>query len=230
MIDYIIIQFWRCGPRSRLTTSLSNWRLPRPTTHRCSLNGIHLLTFPLLRKIKSKQIFFLPKKGKDSKQGQNNKETRTCFAFQKTGKCSKAGCQYLHSSEASSQPEAKRATQSPGAATQSSGAATQTPTQQSPGQCSRCGEQHPRKTCKFTGKCSWCQKEGHKEAVCKQRVAGKPKLMMSVVGGEDGVEARANLFTVEDTAAQANTCLSLKVSPSSPPKKPRQHGGREILG
>ena len=40
--------------------------------------------------------------------------------------------------------------------------------------------------------------------------------MMSVVGGEDGVEARANLFTVEDTAAQANTCLSLKVSPSSP--------------
>ena len=40
---------------------------------------------------------------------------------------------------------------------------------------------------------------------------------MSLVGGKDVIEARANLFTVEDTAAQANTCLSLMVSPSSPP-------------
>ena len=40
------------------------------------------------------------------------------------------------------------------------------------------------KTCRFTGKCSWCQKEGHKEAVCKQGVASKPKLMTSVVGGK----------------------------------------------
>ena len=57
---------------------------------------------------------FSAKKGKDNKQGQNNKETRTCFAFQKTGKCSKAGCQYLHSAEVPSQTKARRATQSLG--------------------------------------------------------------------------------------------------------------------
>ena len=160
----------------------------------------------------------LAKANDASLQSKRHSPSHVCFSSQeqKPGKCSKARCQYSHSSEASSQTEAKRATQSPGATSQSSGAATETPPKQYPDQCFKCGEQHPRKICKFSGKSSWCQKQGHKEAACKQRVVCKPKLMMSVVGGEDGVEARAKLFTVEDTAAQADSCLSLKASHLSP--------------
>ena len=60
--------------------------------------------------------------------------------------------------------------------------------------------------------------KGTTQGSCMQaEVAGKPKLLMFVAMEEDGVEPRSNLFSVEDTAAQANTCLSLKVSPSSSP-------------
>ena len=125
----------------------------------------------------------------------NSKETRTCHEFTRTGACKKSGCPYLHSIS-STKPEQKN----------SQASSSQTSVQQQP-KCTKCGEGHLKKDCKYSGKCTWCGKDNHKESCCHLKRNGKPKVLFSNVVNEhdDGFEIHANCLIVED-----NTIMNLQ--------------------
>ena len=103
---------------------------------------------------------------------------RICFDFSKTGTCARVNCKFAH--------EKKGSQATPPAAVQASKG-------NPPRVCKKCGsEAHEAKDCKFAGKCSWCGRLGHKEAVCNQKKTGKPKALLLDV---DGVAVQACLFT-----------------------------------
>ena len=88
-----------------------------------------------------------------------DKKQKICFDFQKTGKCSKEGCKFAHSQAGGAPGAPTLPTTSPAVSgrsqdTKTSGA-PQNVAGAPPKTCTRCGEGHNRKDCKFLGKCSW---------------------------------------------------------------------------
>ena len=92
-------------------------------------------------------------------------QQKICFAFQKGG-CTRAECPFLHEKE----QKPKQSQKSP-----DKGSKT--------GPCDKCGGNHPRTECKFSGDCGFCHAKGHKEAVCRKKAAGKVKAQVAT--GQD---------------------------------------------
>ena len=107
------------------------------------------------------------------KKGNERSKEKTCFEFARGGSCSKPKCPYLHSSASNiSQPPTQRSIEQKGSADAKKPLRPQK-------LCEKCGaENHATKECKFTGKCGWCAKDGHKEIVCRTRNAGRPKALI----------------------------------------------------
>jgi hypothetical protein len=122
-----------------------------------------------------------------NKSKQSQKETRTCYGYAKNGSCNRPACPFIHKNDGDkSEVKSFKSGSSPTVFSR--------PTQPStPQKCDKCGENHPRKACKYTGKCSWCGKDGHKEELCHRKKTGGPKVLLSDVV-DDGAVVRAHLF------------------------------------
>ena len=67
--------------------------------------------------------------------------------------------------------------------------------QAAPQKCSKCGGDHQRDDCSFTGACAHCGKDGHKVTVCriklaKQKEPSKNKKQVHLAVGEDAEDGR----------------------------------------
>ena len=113
------------------------------------------------------------------------------------GSCRKPSCPFLHIAAPNSQPEHKQSQNSTPISSQ-----PPNPSPQANKPCNKCGGEHSRKMCNFNGKCTWCGRDGHKEEVCHQKKAGKPKILFSISSQDyyDGVEIKANLLLCENAA------------------------------
>ncbi len=120
------------------------------------------------------------------------KKKRTCFEFVKKGSCSKGeACSFSHSA-----PEKKENAQ-------------QQKQNRPPKTCDKCGDNHSRDSCQWKGKCNWCRRDGHKEAVCNSKKAGKAQVLLAA---EDGAPVRAFMLKVEDAHTLAVSAPDGKVS------------------
>jgi hypothetical protein len=113
----------------------------------------------------------------------NNSKGKTCHEFARSASCSRPNCPYIHQA---AKPEEKVSEKS-------------NPSRQPPRVCDKCGDEaHIAKDCKYSGKCGWCSKEGHKENMCRSKKIGKPQVFYSHVNG-DGAEIKANLIIIDDS-------------------------------
>ena len=154
-------------------------------------------------------------KEKDSKE---KYKQITCRDFAKTGCCERAGCHFLH--KIVNPPESKQENKKQDAGE---------PPKKTPSVCHKCGsDRHRRADCKYTGKCSWCSKDGHNEKVCHSKKIGKPQVLMAanqpdgsrVVGfflnvqpPKEEINSQANVVIVEPEAQCLTLCQNEPKAP-----------------
>jgi hypothetical protein len=124
------------------------------------------------------------------------KKKEVCRSFSRFGVCKKEGCAFLHANEKKQEEKQDKPER-------------QAERKRPPLTCYRCGESHNTKECKFTGKCNWCKRSGHKESVCNQKKAGKPQVMAAAADADDGQPIRANIVLVEDGMPFPVRCITL---------------------
>ena len=135
---------------------------------------------------------------RQEKKWDKGKKQGPCHAFAK-GACPRDPCRFSHSTLT---PEQKNAM-------------PQTKNAHPKQKCFRCGEEHPTKDCKYNGKCGHCGRNGHMEAVCKMKRAGRPRALLSSV---DGHQVYANMFKV--SMPMANKIVGDSTSLPPPPSPP----------
>ena len=124
------------------------------------------------------------------------KKKGLCFAFVKTGVCDRNDCKFEHTKpSAGGEQRGNQPARGQSSRPQASVPANNQPLPINKQVCSQCGGVHARKECRWTGKCNHCGKSGHKELVCHQKKAGKPRALNAEVA-ENGVQA--NLVRVKN--------------------------------
>jgi hypothetical protein len=141
---------------------------------------------------------------------------RACFQFLKKGSCSRGdSCSFSHDRKEERAPPAGGVARSASKKGQHARAASRgggerkrdkstkskgrkANTSQSSGPsavdlCKKCGSaKHPGSECTFSGTCNYCSKEGHKEVVCRKKIADTgASAKAAVTIQDDGVEIRA---------------------------------------
>ena len=105
-----------------------------------------------------------------------------CHAFQR-GSCTRDACPFLHEKEVKTKP-ADKTRKKPGGKpagavpkTQKGGGKTKSKSNtKKKKECYKCGsEAHLAPDCSFEGKCDYCGKAGHKQAVCKKKASEAPR-------------------------------------------------------
>lgn len=121
-----------------------------------------------------------------------------CYEYEKNGECSKKGCKFSHEKPSQPAPSAPKAD------------VKEEPKKSGPGRvCFKCGEaDHMANKCKFNGTCSHCKRQGHTDAMCREKKSGKPQVLMTDV--KDGGEVQMKLFCVGD-ALPETLALSMSV-------------------
>ena len=178
-----------------------------------------------------------------SKAGKSQSKPKgVCFEFLKKGVCSRTACNFRHekqeqkSDRHSHQQSKKGGAKQPQPQQQGGGKpAAQQPTKDDG--CTKCGGNHPTKECKFEGKCNYCGRQNHKEAMCRDKKAGKPRPVAMSARVNEGEPVRANLARVRtkrgrvsvhltaytDSDADDESDFASVGSPPSPRPAPKHH-------
>ena len=83
-----------------------------------------------------------------------------------------------------------------------------------PSRCNKCDSaEHLSKDCKFTGKCSVCERVGHKEKCCYRK---KPNANLAET---DGYDVYANMICVQEKKILMKKKFSLPLLCYQPPSR-----------